>query len=101
MPLYLQIFTTMGGISELHKEVLERVFQQKLRKQFPELERQILKLARNKNKIYLSPTKRFENFFKKRAVKKSNEMKAWFARLTLKEFMERKRKRKTQNCINL
>jgi hypothetical protein len=73
MPLYSQIFTTMSGISELHKEVLERVFQQKLRKQFPELERQILKIARNKNKIYLHPTKRFENFFKKRAVRKSTK----------------------------
>ena len=91
MPLYLQIFTTMSGISELHKEVLERVFQQKLKKQFPELERQILKLARKKQKIDLSPRKSVENFIKKRqniAVRKTNEMNAWFARLTLKEYME-------------
>ena len=91
MPLYLQIFTTMSGISELHKEVLERVFYFQFKKQFPELEHQILKLARKKQKIDLSPRKSVENFIKKRqniAVRKTNEMNAWFARLTLKEYME-------------
>ena len=88
MPLYLQIFTTMSGISELHKEVLERVFQQKLKKQFPELERQILKLARKKQKIDPSPRKSVENFIKKRNVRIINEMNTWFARLTLQEYME-------------
>ena len=88
MPLYLQIFTAMSGISELHKEVLERVFQQKLKKQFPELERQILKLARKKQKIDPSPRKSVENFIKKRNVRIINEMNAWLARLTLKEYME-------------
>ena len=78
----------MSGISELHKEVLERVFQQKLKKQFPELERQILKLARKKQKIDPSPRKSVENFIKKRNVRIINEMNAWFARLTLKEYME-------------
>ena len=88
-PLYLQIFTTMSGISKLHKEVLERAFQQKLKKEFPELERKILKLARKKEKIDLHPTKRVENFIKKRAVRKNNEMNAWFAGLTLKESMKK------------
>ena len=78
----------MSGISELHKEVLERAFQQKLKKEFPELERQILKLARKKEKIYLHPKKRVEHFIKKRAFRKNNEMNTWFARLTLKEYME-------------
>ena len=88
MPLYLQIFTAMSGISELHKEVLERVFQQKLKKQFPELERQILKLVRKKQKIDPSPRKSVENFIKKRNVRIINEMNTWFARLTLQEYME-------------
>ena len=100
MPLYLQIFTTMSGISELHKEVLERVFQQKLKQQFPELERQILKLARKKQKIDPSPRKSVENFIKKR---NQFTMNAWFARLTLKEYTEMwaKFSNEQYNCINL